>query len=641
MVTVDASRVETRNVAPTVRSLPSLPVDILCIPGVTLWGPIMEAQVVYDYDDFTEKYHSYILDYETAVQVRQFFINGGRKAYVSRVVHMAGASPATAAKSYYTSQTGATAASHGSHTGSVAAPFNLANGDTLICDLDAVAPGVGQTWTCAATAGSRVSGNAEPYALVNLQTLFVSVNGELAQTVTFLTGEFVNIAAATAEECAAVINAKLSGAMATVTGAGTTVTITSDRLGTTSSIEITGGTAAAAFNFPAGAGAGGGNVPNAASVTITTLKPLLEAVWIASGGCTVSDSGGFMKVESDTTGATSKVQILAASTADTKVGFDNAVHSGSDGLAQDTLKVWGKYYGGTVGNSLTYDIAAASDGNAEHFNLVVYLDGIQRETHANLTMDTTVSDYVESRVNLLAGKSTLIEAEDKGATGTTLQRRPANATGVAMANGNDGLTALAEADFLGTETYGDGLHAFDTIDEGDILIIPDKITSTMYNSAISWCEGMKRNTVVLVADASAAADKTAVKALANALTPSEQCTGVMWPHVKIPNPDRTIYGQDDEITIAPSGTLAGLLARNTIAYERSGVFTQCGNETYGELLNVTGVESTVPKKLSVRRGSWYGARESDLAGEGIDWPHSRLAQRRHDDRPRWELDVDR
>lgn len=91
------------------------------------------------------------------------------------------------------------------------------------------------------------SGNAETYALVNGQTLTVKVDGAAAQTVTFNTGDFVDIALATAAEVAAVITTDLSSPAATGADAAGSVTIVSDSGG---QVEVTGGTANTALAFP-------------------------------------------------------------------------------------------------------------------------------------------------------------------------------------------------------------------------------------------------------------------------------------------------------------------------------------------------------------------------------------------------------
>lgn len=97
-----------------------------------------------------------------------------------------------------------------------------------------------------ATQGTVLSGNAQPYALATSQTLIVSVDGGLGQTVTFLTVDFDDIAAATAAEVVAVLNRTtggLTGATASVDSGK--VRITSATYGSTSSVQVTGGTATA------------------------------------------------------------------------------------------------------------------------------------------------------------------------------------------------------------------------------------------------------------------------------------------------------------------------------------------------------------------------------------------------------------
>lgn len=92
---------------------------------------------------------------------------------------------------------------------------------------------------------------AETYALVNLQDLTVVVDGGGPQTVTFLTADFADIANATANEVAARISTDLSDAFADRLPDGR-VRIISETRGGGSSLSVTGGTAAAAFDFPAG-----------------------------------------------------------------------------------------------------------------------------------------------------------------------------------------------------------------------------------------------------------------------------------------------------------------------------------------------------------------------------------------------------
>lgn len=207
-------------------------------------------------------------------------------------------------------------------------PFALAHGDTLVVAFNA---GGDQTFTISATSAARETTNSEstPFALSDGMTLTVKIDGGATQTVTFHTANFVDITNATAEEVALVIDNQLTGASASATSGGTKVTITSDRKGTGSHVQVTGGTANAvgALNFSTTVANGSGNVSNVAAVTAAEWVTIMSA--ITNG--TAVDDGGKLRLTSTTTGSSGTVLVKAASTADTKMGFDNATHVGSTG----------------------------------------------------------------------------------------------------------------------------------------------------------------------------------------------------------------------------------------------------------------------------------------------------------------------
>lgn len=96
-------------------------------------------------------------------------------------------------------------------------------------------------------AAALTSGNAEPYALSDGDTLQIQIDGGILQTITFLAGDFVDIANATASEVADVIEANLDDGGA-IDAAGS-VRISSDLEGTGSSMQIVGGTGNTALGF--------------------------------------------------------------------------------------------------------------------------------------------------------------------------------------------------------------------------------------------------------------------------------------------------------------------------------------------------------------------------------------------------------
>lgn len=597
-----SSDVTTRNVQTGAPQAPSLERDIGMLVGLAPWGPPHSKQLVYSYDDFVTKYGGAYASGDLHEQVLQFFEQHREgKLWINRIVHLTnyatGRAFATAAKATHTAQTAATAPTQGTVTGSETAPFALANGDTLVGDVDAVG---NQTATITAAAASLECTNAETYALVNGQTLTVDIDNTGVQTIEFLTGEFADIANATAEEVAAVIAAKLSGASVAVTTAGTKVTITSDTFGTDSEIDVTGGTANVALGFSTAPVNGTGNVADVSSVTIAELKTILEAALTNGGGVTVSDNGsGNLQVVANTAGSSGSIQIDATSTADDEIGLDNALHAGLDGTAVNTLKIDGKYEGAR-GNNLSYDILAASSGEASKFNLKLYENGVQAEdVFTDLDMDT-----VESTINGDAG-SNLIAVTDLAAVGTLAQRRPANTTAQALSGGDDGLASLDDNDFIGHVDYGTGLYAFDEIKIGEahLLAVPDRPVAAIIAAAKDYCVDVKKRTVVFIPDvpagytaAQAASFRTSWSSSAD-----EAVDALCWPRIKIANPNKTVHGSDEQLVIANSGTLMGIMARNTAKYSsNTEVATQPGNEEQGRMSGVVGVESTESNKLSVR-----------------------------------------
>jgi len=270
---------------------------------------------------------------------------------------------------------------------------------------------------------------------------------------------------------------------------------------------------------------------------------------------------------------------------------------------QNTLQIQGKYEG-SRGNDLRYVVQNATRdpaGTTEYFDLLIYLSGVTtpEEWYRNVTMDSTDDRYVEDVVNTESTRSDWVAVTDLVASGTALQRRPANIALTALAGGNDGLTLLDNNDYLGDSTYRTGVHAFTSVDDGDLLICPDEAADTAVQDGLTdYCELTVGGKVMFITDVPAAADRTAVVAHATGLTASEFRTGVYWPRVKVANPDTGIYGKGDTITICAGGSIAGRIARNS-QQQVEGQFSQPGNEVYGLLYGVVGLEGALDTRHEV------------------------------------------
>lgn len=590
-----SSKTIIREEQPRIRSVTALPTAVLFMLGYSERGPVRTPTLSTSFDEWRRVFGGYTaLSRDTVAAVEGFFEEGGQFLWFSRVVHYTDVSnPATKASAAANAdiQTSATAPTAGTVLATGSAPFLLAPNDTIVGNVD----GVGQqTATFTATAGSRTSGNTEPFALVNNQTLLVAVNGAAAQTITFLTAEFSNIAAATAAEVAAVINAKITGAQATV--AAGAVVITSDRKGTSSSVEVTGGTAAAAFAFPGGAGSGTGNVANIEAVTFSEVKTVLEAALTNGSGVTVTDEGGGQpRISSNTTGASSSILVAAASTADTKMGFDNATHTGTTGAAADTLGIAGKY-DGAYGNDINVVIKAATSGEVARFDLEVHEDGFLVEVFANLSMDDADANYVETVVNAAATGSNLIAVEDMDVgLGSATLDRPANGTYALNGDqaGNDGLSSVADTDFTGSQAGGTGVYAFDQNNDGTLICSPARATSAVQNALVTYAEVTRSGRLFAVLDPPEG------QTTAQAITYFETTSGLLnsseylayyWPRIKVLNPNKTLFGNSDSIVAPVSGHVAGVYARNDAA-RPGGVYQPPGNTEFGQIRSAVGLET--------------------------------------------------
>lgn len=565
--------------APQVRTISGVSTSILAALGVAERGPF-EATLISSFDEYKRLYGGHTAAGNLSHALQGFFGNGGGAAYVKRVVHHVDPSnPATktSAPAVLSVPSGATGPSAGTVLGTAPGAFALDDGQTLVIAVDGGAPA---TATFSGGAGSVVAPNPGPYALADDQTVIVAVDGGAPQTLTFDATEFADVGAATAAEVAASINAKITGARASVDGGA--VRLSSDRRGTSSRINVTGGTATALGL--AGDVGGTGNVANLAGVTLAEVRTIVEA---AVTGSAVTNEGGFAQIASATTGPGSSVQVLPASTARAALGFDTAVHTGGTGGASAAFEVRGRT-DGAYANELSVIIEAATSGRAGEFNLVLESDGVVRESWRNLSADPLAPNFAEIIVNHAFVGSPLIELKQ-------LQRgvRPGNGAHGVLSGGADGLTGLADADFLGDPVSKTGLHGFDVPEDARLLICPDRETPLLHVAMVSYCSIDKKGALFPILSppmgSSVQAIRTYVETTTGLLNLSE--FGAMYyPNIKVANPAKTIYGADATITIPNSGHIAGVYARTDSA-RVGGVYDAPAGIERGFLENVLGFEN--------------------------------------------------
>jgi len=590
-----ASKIVVQEAEPNIRTITGVATATAASVGITEKGPVGTPTLCTSFAQWRKIFGGDIADGVACQAVRGFFENGGQVLWFTRTMHytdVATPGSATGVAATLDLNTAVAAATPGSVTGTVVEPFEFTPGGTLLVAIDGGAAG---TATFDAARAAVTAGNAPTYALVNGDTLLVKVDEGTEQTITFLTAEFVDIANATAAEVAAVINAKLSGGYADLNGGNPR--ISSDVQGTDSHIQVTGGTSNTALGFSTTQVDGTGDVGDISMVTVAEIKTVVEADVF---NVVVSSVSGKVKLTADgnPAGPTSSVQVEAASTMDTVIGVDNAVHSGDSGAAAATLTVDGKYLG-TYGNNITILITDATSGDAERFNLIVLVSGVIVERWPNLTMDPDDDNYVETIINDADNGSTYISVTDLDLAPTdAAAARPANSPGATpvafgpLTGGDDGLTSIDDNDFIGDSTGKTGIRSFDTTLDLRILFIPDRPTAAVHNAMITYCEITRDMSMFAILDSPAGLDAAGIITYVDTTAGLQNLSefgAIYWPQIKVLNPNTAVFGSDASITVPPSGHLAGIYAR-TDGARVGGVYDPPSNEK-GRISGAVGLET--------------------------------------------------
>lgn len=578
-----SSKVRFREVPPARRTLPGAPTSIAALLGITEKGPLV-AQLVRDFKQYLRLFGGYIAEGDLTHAVAGFFENGGREVWIARTMHFTDITDLATAAGVKSTGNLATpgAETPATITGSQAGPFVFDPGFTLVVDVD----GAGDlTATFDAVQGVLVSANAETYALSNGETLDIVVDSGLTQTITFLTADFVAIGVATALEVAAKINIVLTGGSARDSGGS--VDLRSDVFGTASAIQVTGGTANVALGFSTTAVPGTGDVANIKAVSVAEVETVAEAD--IAGLVVVAGAGGVVELQTTTTGLAVTLEVDGSSTAAAALGLTvDTEETGSDSGSANAILVEGKYLGG-YGDNLTIDVRDATSSVATEFNLVVTRDGRTLETFHNLDPDPLGARYFETVVNADKTGSALITLTD-----LSLPSNPRPQTQLlALSGGDDGLSALADTDFVGSAIGKTGFHALDTVNDDLLLAAPDRPTAVVHNAGLAYIETSRDGKGLFIMDSPADMDAAAIDTYVNTtagLTGSSEFGAFYWPQALITNPDPGLFGTSPTIVVPPSGMIAGMIAR-TDASRSGGVYEPPAGPEKGILIGMVGLES--------------------------------------------------
>lgn len=585
-----ASKIVILEEEPSIPAITALPSAVCLCLGITERGPIADPMLLTSFEEYVRYFGAFVADSDVAVAAYGFFHNGGTIMWVCRTTHFTDLTdPATytAAKGSVMLQTSGTADSPGSVTGSGTQTFVLSNADHLDIKIN----GGGATPVpVACTAPVLTSGASYPIAaLAGGETMGVTVNGLPEQTVTAVGGE------ASDADIAAMLNNQISGINSTPS---TGVTMQNDRMGTGSTIQITTpGTLNAILIFPTSLTTGTGNVANNQAITGAEIEAMVEALVVTVD--LIVNGTGTLTLNTVAVGATESIQIDAGSSASflSQLGLDTNVHSGADATPENTLLVRGKTPGAYTAD-IMIGITAASSAVASEFNLQVIVSGVVRETFPNVTMgdgltpDLTMKNYVETIVNNVNLGSNLISVTDQTLAYTATLKRPVTGTSAAMTGGDDGLSGLADSDFIGNQAGPTGLRCFDRVQTGRLMIVPGKTSAGILLAMVDYAETTRLGSLFCILDCPAS--YTAAQMVAwmdsSGLTEYSEFAAIYWPRIKVVNPSTAVFGTGENITIPTSGWIAGKYASND--QKLGGVYEQPAGigEGYGIIRGVVGLE---------------------------------------------------
>jgi len=605
----------TQNPAIVGTSLSDTAMEAVCqrgpMPGAVGNFPnaLTSPTLVTGFGQYAKIFGGFAANAEGALAAQLFFDNGGLNLWVSRAVHYTDPTNPN-------SQT-ATTAEAVLNTNSLApqpafvlagneGPYALAPAQTLLTSLNGGGP---VTTTFNATAATDLGTNAAPFALADGETFNFSIDGEPTIAIVFHTAEFVAIGAATITEVLAVINAALgaAGAPAVATNSAGAVLITTTTMGSASSIQVFAGTANTALGFAVATHTGSGNVANIGAVTALEVETALVAA--IGGGITGSVVDDTPEITTVATGPAASLQFTGG-TARATIGFDTALHSGTEGGILPTLEIQGKTPG-SYANQVQAQITAATNGVSGNFNLIVLQQGSVVEVWPNLSMVPTDARYAPLIVNDMNNGSDYLFLTDEFVQVAFPNNVPANGT-FSMSGGGDGLAGITDADFTGHPDSGTGptgMHAFDQTQRIRLLIVPGQATPAVHNGMLTYCEAFRFGSMFAILDPPVGMTASEIVTYVTStalLEESSEFGAIYWPNILIANPSKTVFGADAAIVVPPSGAIAGRYGANDASipggiYEApAGTGLAPTNVGWGQLLDALGLETNEVKDETKR-----------------------------------------
>jgi phage tail sheath protein FI len=248
--------------------------------------------------------------------------------------------------------------------------------------------------------------------------------------------------------------------------------------------------------------------------------------------------------------------------------------------AVDTLRV-DATSPGVWGRRLSVTVQDGSRHPDTEFTLVVKERDAIVEVFADLSMDETASNYVEIALN---DRSAYLRITDLQSTTAAPGNRPATGT-FALASGDDGLTGLNDADYIGDPAAHTGLYSFDQVEALNLLCAPGVTTPEVIIAGLGYAEG--RKDLLYLAETPYGLDpqealefRTGAGSYTHAAFASSY-GALYYPWLRLTDP---LTGA--EKLVPPTGAVAGIIARSD---QQANVWAAPAGIQRGHVRNVLGL----------------------------------------------------
>ncbi|MEU6225711.1 phage tail sheath C-terminal domain-containing protein [Streptomyces sp. NPDC047042] len=493
---------------------------------VTQRGVPNEPVRITGFTQFVERFGRHVTSGYGAYLVKGFFDNGGRTAYVNRIVDPA---PGTGAVAATRTLNGAgnvpSLVVEAGYRGK-ADPGGWGGGLAV-----RVRHSAGAVTRLAETAKASVTGSviAAAVDMSAFPKLAVRVDSAGTPTeLTFAASDFANPAAATRVEIRNAINRQTHLLTAAVGGTGTNqlvLTSTGEQAALTgewSALQVTAANAVLGFTAMAQPVQGTPAALTAGGTTLARGRDLTAGTTVVVG-----DTAGTAPVQ---------VKLLTVNASTGAVTWAPALPN--PGAFTDLRKV-------TV-SAAEFDLLIAV-GGADAGHVV--------ETHTGLTMESDRPNYAVRVLNHELTGSRLVRLADSGGPGTNADR-PADTGGafLLLEGGNDGLPTANH--FIGDQATRTGFHAFDPYDVQ--LVCAERTDTAVASAGIAYCEGRGDALYVGAVPEGFVGGGQAV-AYGQALMTKKSYGALYGPWIVVQDPIGV--GDNPRKSIPPTGHVMGVFAR--------------------------------------------------------------------------------